>query len=66
VTVAVHCEVRPICTVAGVQEAATEVMAGCPAGGFSVIAAVAVFEVSEMLVAVSVTAEVALIVAGAV
>jgi hypothetical protein len=62
----VHCEVNPVCTEVGTHDATTEVMVGGAAGGFSVMAADAVFVVSVLLVAVKVTVVVAPIEDGAV
>jgi hypothetical protein len=66
VTAAAHCEVWPVWTEAGTQDAATEVMVGGAAVGFNVMAAEAVFVMSVLLVAVKVTVVVAPIVDGAV
>jgi hypothetical protein len=64
VTVAEHCEVAPVSTEVGVQDAVTEAMVG--AGGFRVMVAEADFDVSVTLVAVRVTLPVAVMDAGAV
>jgi hypothetical protein len=66
VNVAEHCEVSPVCTEVGLQEAETEVMVGGTTGGLSVMAAEADLDESAKLVAVSVTVAVALMPAGAV
>lgn len=61
-----HCDVAAVCTEVGLQEAATEVMAGGVEGGVNVMVAVADVDVSVLLVAVRVTVVVALTADGAV
>jgi hypothetical protein len=63
-TVAVHCEVAPVCTEVGTQAAATEVMVG--GGGFRVMAAEADVPGLATLEAESVTVAAAAMEAGAV
>jgi hypothetical protein len=64
-TVAVHCDVAPVCTEVGTQAATTEVMVG-GGGGFRVMAAEADVPALALLVAVRVTVAEAAMEAGAV